>query len=206
MIDGKPHPIYDENTGAPKIDISGSEYYRLPGHTTDFISGEGSKVKVIPEGMYNQLPDAYKAGVKMRVEKELEKPVDIDGSGESNFSPDSEYADMLRRNIAYNDLLNQATNSYKFTTPDDKSFERKNILAGRELQRENLGIAKQRLSLSQQAMQMRKDRIAKGLDPNGGLPDFLSSMADEYGEDVEVQDGEVVTKKPWWQDNIHTPT
>jgi hypothetical protein len=164
-----------------------SQDYSLDGKTP-YVDQNGQTVKVLPPELQSYFGNnnAIAAKVERMTRQQLS---DVNATGQQ-IDRDSPYGEMLYQKNLY-DFVNGGLKDRYSVNADDaekqaRAIRDKNF--SQDMQRQNLGISKQRLSISQQAMQMRKDRIAKGLDPDGGLPDFLSSMADQYGEDVEVVD------------------
>jgi hypothetical protein len=175
--DGNGHFVPDA-TGNPQVEISGAHNYKLPGSNHDFVSSTGQKVKVVPDEVYNVLPDAVKAGIEGQVKKVLETPVNFDGSGPSNFSPSSEYANMLRKNIAYQMMQGEVANRYKFTTPDDKSFQRQHSSFGEAMARARLALAQTNSGRAQAEFDWRKMN-----KENGGGGNAPEPLTDRYARE-----------------------
>lgn len=189
--------VWDENTGKPKVDIPGSHNYILDGK--EFQDDQGKKVRVVDDLTFENF---YHGAIRGDIEKQVKKVL---SNGE--FAPDSDYADMLRKKLLYDKLVDKATKSSSFLNTEGKSFERKNALTRLVISKEALGLSKSRLSLSEEALQMRKD----GKFQNAGdiTDDFLSEVDSKYGQDLEVEDGSVKTKVPgrfWGTNERSTPT
>jgi hypothetical protein len=157
------HVLEDENgkailnqDGTPKVDLFGAQYYKLPGETTDYRDDKGQKVKVVSDEVFKTLYQGpFRAGIESKVNDVLT---------ETNLSPDSEYANMLRKKFLYDKLETEATNRYKFTIPEDKSAAVRNQLLGRQLQEANLSLSRQRLDISKDRAAMAKLKAANGGD------------------------------------------
>jgi len=164
--DGK--TIYDKNNKA-QIDIDGAEPYKLP-DGTPYVTQDGKNVKVIPEETYNKLPPAFQASVISDVKKELNKPENIDQQGNQIHDIDSPYADMLKRNFAYNQLYGQALSHYNIAPQKDESFDRKRkIMQDRFAQIRN-EIAQRNANRSDAEFAYRKNKDNEALTNPDGTP------------------------------------
>jgi hypothetical protein len=155
--------IWDENTGNPKVDIPGSHNYRIDG--AEYVDDQGKKVRVVGDETFSKF---YNGAIKADIEKQVKKVL-----SNGDLSTDSDYADMLRKKLLYDKLVNEATNASSFTTLEGKSFERKNTLLGRELQKAQMQISKHNSERADQKFAW--DKTKAGIDANGPKP-----LTDKY--------------------------
>lgn len=162
--------LWDENTGAPKVDIPGSHYYRVDGE--DYRDDQGRKVKVVDDNTFGNF---YHGAIKADIEKQVKKVL-----SNGDFEPDSEYADMLRKSLLYDKLKDKAVAASSFTNLEGKSFERQNAAERLRLAKIQAGISQQRLAISKEKLTMDKLKDANGAE-NAPVP-ATDKIAEEHGE------------------------
>jgi hypothetical protein len=82
--------------GKPVLDVAGATNYRMPDSDTDYVDQNGQKVPVVSDDMYTTYHSgALGSGIEKQVKDQLDK---VNAAG-YQISPDSPYADMLRKNI-----------------------------------------------------------------------------------------------------------
>ena len=160
--DGK--VLFDKDTGLPQVDILGSHNYQIDGQ--DYRDDHGQKVKVVDDNTFSNL---YHGAIKAGIEKDVKKIL-----SNGDLSPNSEYADMLRKSLLYDKLKDVATKSSSFTTLEGKSFERKNAIIGRDLQRAQLQLSRHSSALADQKFNWEKAKASIGGE-NGVQP-----LTDKY--------------------------
>ena len=173
LVDGKMQAVTRNNS------------YRLPNQKPFFLDNSGNSVQVLPKELHDQFygsNDGFKAKVDRMVKDELAKPVNLDGKGEMQFSPDSDYADMLRKKFSYDYLNNQLKNKYSINSVDNSDAEMRKVNA--EI------LANKRFDLSEHRSIMQDRKTNAILDKANAntpinMPDFLGSMNDKYGQDLE---------------------
>ena len=167
-----------------------NENYKLPNTQPFFLDNTGKSVQVLPKELYSQFyggNDGFRAGVDKRVKEELTKPVNIDGKGEMNFSPDSDYANMLRQKFAYENLNDQIKNKYSINSVDNSDVEMRKVNA------ENLANKRYNLSEHRSNMQDLKTNaiLNKGSKNEVNTVDIespLTSLAREKSKILKVSD------------------
>ena len=166
-----------------------NENYKLPNTKPFFLDNSGKSVQVLPKQLFDQFyhgNDGFKAGVDKRVKEELAKPANIDGKGEMNFSPDSDYADMLRQKFSYEDLNDQVKNKYSINSVDDSDKEMRKVHA------EKLADGRYALSLRHEAEQAKKTDALLAKANGGAMPinieSPLTKVARENSKILKVAD------------------
>lgn len=187
--DDKGKVIYDENHKA-KIAIEGTESYKLPGSAQPYITPEGQQVKVVPEEMYDILPSATKAKITGKVKDQLSKVVDEQGNPIHDM--DSPYADMVKRNMAYNTLLNKAQERYPVTPQKDETFDRKRKIEADKLSKIRTEISQRNSNLSAERLQMQKSKDNEALTDANGKP--VESRFDSMVNNADTIDIPIVGK------------
>ena len=170
--------------GKPVLDVAGSSNYRMPDQETDYVDENGNKVPVVSDDTFRQY---YTGALGSGIEKQVKEQLNTLNSAGYQISPDSPYADMLRKNILYQNLKGEADRRYKFSTPQDKSAQLKHQAFSEAMQRANLSNSNARLGIAQTLLKMKKEKEAKG-DAADYVPDFLGDVNDTYGVDAKVQD------------------
>ena len=169
--------------------VTRNENYRLPNQKPFFLDNSGKSVQVLPKELHDQFygsNDGFKAKVDRMVKEELAKPVNLDGKGEMQFSPDSDYADMLRKKFSYDYLNSQLKNKYSINSVDNSDVEMRKVNA------ENLANKRFNLSEHRSEMQDRKTNalLAKsnGKEDNSNIESPLTKVARESSKILKVAD------------------
>jgi hypothetical protein len=162
----------------------------MPDSDTDYVDQNGQKVPVVSDDMYTTYHSgALGSGIEKQVKDQLDK---VNAAG-YQISPDSPYADMLRKNILYQNLKGEADSRYKFSTPEDKSNAMKTAAQkeafSEKMRSANLDNSNKRLGIAQTLLSMKQDKAAQGTTGGTFTPDdFLGTVNDTYGTDAQVQD------------------
>lgn len=187
--DDKGHTVTDKS-GNPIVEITGSKNYRLPGEQADYTDETGKKVRVVSDKVFS---DNYHGAIGANIEAKV-----LEQIHKAGLSPDSEYANMLRKNMLYQQLQSEAANRYKFKLDDagKEAFDRQMKLRSANRQDQALAISRKHLSIAEQALKDKEDKAEGGKDYIP--PDFLSAINDKYGEDVEVEDKPMIKGETHW--------
>jgi hypothetical protein len=165
--------------GKPVIEVAGTSNYRMPDQDTDYVDQNGNKVPVVSDDTFRQY---YTGALGSGIEKQVKDQLNTLNAAGYQISPDSPYADMLRKNILYQNLKGEADKRYKFTTPQDKSAQLKHQAFSEGLANARLGIAQANLGLS-------KERVAIAKDKADAKDDGIEPLTDKYeqkGESVTI--------------------
>jgi len=183
LVDVVPDP---KNKGKYITQVK-SEVYKLPGSKDPYVDNNGNPVKVLPESLfkkYYNADEAVRAQIDRKVNRELEKAANFDGSGESNFSPDSEYANMLRRKFTYDSVESSVNGRYTLDTPKDESDARRNQIRDNQRSDESLALARKSSQLALAKFNYQKLKDEKKNPTVDDITPLTVSIAETSGEDV----------------------
>lgn len=147
-------PLVKDN-GQPVLMVRGTENYRLPGASTDLKDENGKTIPVLNEDAFKMF---YTGPMAARIDGDIKDQLAKSGQG-----PDSDYADMLRRNDAHRILQEGLESRYQFKFPKDQSNDLKAQLFSQRIRDANLGLRRQQVS-------MQKAKFAKQMQSDGSLP------------------------------------
>lgn len=167
--------------GKPVIDLAGSTNYRMPDQDTDYVDQNGNKVPVVSDDTFRQY---YTGALGSGIEKQVKDQLDKVNAAGFQISPDSPYADMLRKNILYQTLKGEADNRYKFTTPENKSAQLKHQAFSEGLANARLGIAQANLGISKERLALTKDKADAKDDP--GVQPLTDKYEQSAGQSLTI--------------------
>lgn len=172
--------------GKASYDVQ-SENYRLPGTDHDYTDDNGQPVKVVTDAVFEKIyknnPAAI-APIEAKVRKILQTPVKTP-QGDVNMSPNSDYANMLRKKLTYDWLSEKLKDKFPLNPQEDKSLQYTDA-------KKRLQLAEQNHSLSQQRLwyqQSKESGKAVTIDDIIPLTEQIEKRA---GVDITGKDGKPV--------------
>lgn len=147
-----------------------SQNYRIPGQNYDVLDKDGKPIKVVSDEVFKQVYNnpSLAAPIERKVREELETTAtSFNGTDNSMFSPDSDYADMLRRKYVYEELDARTKGRYVFNKDEDKSNDKKQKISdekwNRYVETERLRVSKQNASTALLNYKLRKQAKKQGI-------------------------------------------
>jgi len=160
--------------------------YQLPGTNKDYLDADGKPIKVVSDNVFDKYyTGAVAAKIDKKVDAELEKPSNFNKDGEAMFSPDSDYADMLRRKFMYEELQKATNGRYILNAGDDKSFENRMAVWGRKIQEKNLSLARTRENRQQREFEYKKTKDKDGNEVT--IEPYTDRLIREHGVTVHEE-------------------
>ena len=180
-----------------------SQNYRIPGQNYDVLDKDGKHIKVVSDEVFKQVYNnpSLAAPIERKVREELETTAaSFNGTYNSMFSPDSDYADMLRRKYVYEELDARTKGRYVFNKDEDKSNDKKQKISdekwNRYVETERLRVSKQNASTALLNYELRKQAKKQGIKDFKLTSDWLGDIVSNKGEKVEIEiSPEVKSKK-----------
>lgn len=180
-----------------------SQNYRIPGQNYDVLDKDGKPIKVVSDEVFKQVYNnpSLAAPIERKVREELETTAtSFNGTDNSMFSPDSDYADMLRRKYVYEELDARTKGRYVFNKDEDKSNDKKQKINdekwNRYVEAERLRVSKQNASTALLNYKLRKQAKKQGIKDFKLTSDWLGDIVSNRGEEVEIEiSPEVKSKK-----------
>ncbi len=180
--------VVRDPSGKPLISTK-SENYKFPDGTQYFDPTTKKPVKILPDDLYKRVME--NPDIALPIEAEVQKQLandanNFNGQGTQMHGPQSEYANMLRKKIAY-DKLN-AFSKYGVREEADKTAENKMKIRAEQRANAMLAISQENSTIQREKYkQWKKDK-----DPDQPDVDFIDVLDQAYGKDVVDENGETV--------------